>query len=236
MLGVRPSRSAMPIPFGIMRVLARSRSGARRINRQPDCDMLPYRSKNERATWQMLPKDAATLAKLLAQSASGQKLLEAVTQRAPSNKVGPTVTVPSMSTRMKGAFNSGSLPMATVTDSKHITPSKYGQFRQPPRASCNPRRLPRPRPQIDQHVNLPKPRPLFSAGRGQTSALNHNQPVKSISPPLSLPSNVFVRGFIKCEHSRTIYGASAPQDPLPVRPTSRPPDCVPCFSTGRSPA
>jgi y4mF family transcriptional regulator len=74
------------------------------------------------------PKDAATLARLLAQSPSGQELREAITQKEPSNKEGLTVSIPSMSTRIKGAFNSGSLPMATVIDSKQIAPSKYGEF------------------------------------------------------------------------------------------------------------
>lgn len=77
------------------------------------------------------PKDAATLARLLAQSPSGQELREAITQKEPSNKEGPNVSIPSMSTRIKGAFNSGSLPMATVIESKHIAPSKYGEFPHP---------------------------------------------------------------------------------------------------------
>jgi y4mF family transcriptional regulator len=73
-------------------------------------------------------KDAATLARLLAQSPSGQELREAITQKEPSNKEGPTGSIPSMSTRIKEAFNSGSLPVATVIDSKHIAPSKYEEF------------------------------------------------------------------------------------------------------------
>ena len=76
-------------------------------------------------------KDAATLARLLARSPSGQGLRAAITEKEPSNKEGPTVSIPSMSMRIKGAFNSGSLPMSTVIDSKHIAPSKYGEFPQP---------------------------------------------------------------------------------------------------------
>ncbi|WP_244481163.1 helix-turn-helix transcriptional regulator [Rhizobium sp. Leaf371] len=76
-------------------------------------------------------KDAATLARLLARSPSGQGLREAITEKEPSNKEGPTVSIPSMSMRIKGAFNSGSLPMSAVIDSKHIAPSKYGEFPHP---------------------------------------------------------------------------------------------------------
>lgn len=74
------------------------------------------------------PKDAATLARLLAQSPIEQELRKAITQKEPSNKEGPTVSIPSMSTRIKEAFNSGSLPMTAVIDSEHIAPLKYGKF------------------------------------------------------------------------------------------------------------
>lgn len=76
-------------------------------------------------------RDAATLARLLAQSPSGQELREAITQKEPSIKEVPTVSIPSMSTRIKRAFNSGSPPMVTEIDSKLIAPSKYGEFPHP---------------------------------------------------------------------------------------------------------
>lgn len=77
------------------------------------------------------PKDAATLARLLAQSPTGQELREAIVQKEPSNKEGATVSIPSMSTRIRGAFNSGSLPMATVIDSTRIVAAKPGQLPHP---------------------------------------------------------------------------------------------------------
>lgn len=58
------------------------------------------------------PKDAATLARLLAQSPGSQELRREIAETSPKG-VGSAESIPSMSKRIKGAFSSGSLPMAT---------------------------------------------------------------------------------------------------------------------------